>query len=124
MLVEAMVLTSQACAACGRIACVRSIARPPSRCHRSARSTVTRRDRAAIDGMPRLVILGLLAACCWCDRYPAQIGGNGSNGPLAPFAVETLLDTTANGGVFQFTSVNIRAGTTVRFVGPNPAIVL
>lgn len=53
----------------------------------------------------------------------AQVYGSGVHGALAPTANLTL-DTTANGGVFEFTSITIPAGVTVRLVGPNPAILL
>ena len=52
-----------------------------------------------------------------------QIGGNGSDGPFAPTSNITL-NTSANGGVFQFTYVTIPAGVTVTLVGPNSATIL
>ncbi|MEZ5966384.1 MAG: hypothetical protein R3F56_21290 [Planctomycetota bacterium] len=65
----------------------------------------------------------LLALTCFVQLLPAQIGGNGSSGPLTP-AADVTLDTTANGGVFQFTTIAIPAGVTVRLRGPNPAVIL
>lgn len=53
----------------------------------------------------------------------AQVYGSGANGPFAPTA-DTTLDTSANGGVFEFTSIAIPAGVTVTLVGPNPAVLL
>lgn len=53
----------------------------------------------------------------------AQVYGSGANGPLTPTA-DTTLDTSANGGVFEFTNIAIPAGVTVRLVGPNPAVLL
>lgn len=52
---------------------------------------------------------------------PAQIGGDGSDGPFTP-TTDTVLDTTA-GGVFQFTRASIPAGVTVRGRGPNPLVL-
>jgi hypothetical protein len=53
----------------------------------------------------------------------AQVYGTGANGALAP-TTNITLDTTPNGGVFEFTSINIPAGVTVRLTGSNPAILL
>jgi hypothetical protein len=53
----------------------------------------------------------------------AQIYGTGRDGPLAPTA-DVVLDTSANNGVFEFTSIAIPAGVTVRLTGPNPAQLL
>ncbi len=66
----------------------------------------------------RTLALALLATTPIC----AQIGGNGSDGPFTP-AVNTTLDTAINGGVFQFTTISIPAGVTVRALGPNPLIL-
>ncbi len=51
----------------------------------------------------------------------AQIGGSGSLGAFAPTS-DVVLDTTA-GGVFDYTSISVPAGVTVRVVGPNPAVL-
>jgi hypothetical protein len=64
-----------------------------------------------------LVPLLLTASIC------AQIGGNGSDGPFTPTA-NTVIDTTANGGLFQFTVVTIPAGVTVTITGPSSATIL
>src|SRR5262245_38649469 len=64
------------------------------------------------------------AGFCLATLLPAQIGGNGADGPLQPTVREILLDTTHNGGVFQFSLVNIGQGVTVRIVGPKPAVIL
>ncbi len=53
----------------------------------------------------------------------AQVYGNGAHGALAP-VTDVTLDTTANGGVFQFTSITIPAGVTVHLTGSNPATLL
>lgn len=53
----------------------------------------------------------------------AQVYGSGANGALAPTTSITL-STNTNGGVFEFTSINIPAGVTVRLVGIHPAILL
>lgn len=53
----------------------------------------------------------------------AQVYGSGSDGALAPTSNVTL-DTSVNGGVFQFTSIAIPAGVTVRIIGSNSAILL
>ncbi len=66
----------------------------------------------------RTLALALFATTPIC----AQIGGNGSDGPFTP-AVNTTLDTAINGGVFQFTTISIPAGVTVRALGPNPLIL-
>lgn len=66
---------------------------------------------------------GLVAASVLTAGASAQVYGNGSDGALAPTSNLTL-DTTANGGVFQFTSIQIPAGVTVHLTGPNPATLL
>ncbi|MBI1853596.1 MAG: hypothetical protein HYR85_24935 [Planctomycetes bacterium] len=50
------------------------------------------------------------------------IGGSGIDGIFPPAGSGTaiVLDTTANGGAFQFTSFSIPSGTTVNVTGPNP----
>jgi hypothetical protein len=53
----------------------------------------------------------------------AQIGGSGRDGAFQPRVVEVVLDTSLNQGRFEFTTVRIDAGVTVRFVGPHPAVV-
>ena len=53
----------------------------------------------------------------------AQTYGNGQDGALAPTS-DITLDTTANGGVFQFTSIAIPAGVTVHLRGSNAARLL
>lgn len=72
--------------------------------------------------------LATLAACgfsCILAAAPAgaQIGGNGADGAFTP-RTDTTLDTTRNGGVFQFTKIDIPAGVTVHLRGPNPARLL
>ena len=66
---------------------------------------------------------GFVAASMLTAGASAQVYGNGSDGALAPTSNLTL-DTTANGGVFQFTSIQIPAGVTVHLTGPNPATLL
>src|SRR5262249_12803188 len=63
--------------------------------------------------------VALLSAAAAC----AQIGGNGSDGAFTP-STNLSLDTTNNGGLFQFTAIAIPAGITVRVIGANPARVL
>jgi hypothetical protein len=58
-----------------------------------------------------------------CAPLPAQLYGDGHDGALAPTA-DLTLDTSANGGVFQFTSIHIPQGVTVRLTGSNPAQLL
>src|SRR5258707_9934343 len=53
----------------------------------------------------------------------AQIGGDGHDGPFTP-ASNTVLDTTMNGGRFEFTLVAIPPGVTVTVRGPYAAQVL
>lgn len=66
---------------------------------------------------------GVAAAAVLTAAISAQVYGNGSDGALAPTS-NLILDTTANGGVFQFTSIHIPAGVTVHLTGPNPATLL
>jgi hypothetical protein len=72
-----------------------------------------------MNATPRSLLLALLCS----SPVLGQIGGNGSDGPLAPTSNLTL-NTSTNGGVFQFTHVTIPAGVTVTLVGPNPATIL
>lgn len=51
------------------------------------------------------------------------LGGNGSLGDFLPQRGETILDTSANGGAFDFASFRVPAGRTVRLTGPNPALI-
>jgi hypothetical protein len=51
-----------------------------------------------------------------------QIGGTGVDGPFTPMT-STVLDTTANGGVFQFTMIVIPSGVSVALTGTNPAVL-
>ncbi|MEM7203961.1 MAG: hypothetical protein AAF628_27115 [Planctomycetota bacterium] len=51
----------------------------------------------------------------------AQIGGTGALGAFAPTQDVTL--DTSSGGTFDYTSIAIAAGVTVRLIGPNPAIL-
>ena len=48
--------------------------------------------------------------------------GNGSDGAFAPTS-NVLIDTTVNGGVFNYTSFTIPAGVTVTARGPNPLVI-
>jgi hypothetical protein len=52
----------------------------------------------------------------------AQIGGSGRDGTFAPLT-NTTLDTDPNGGVFEFTSITIPAGVSVRVLGAFPAVL-
>jgi hypothetical protein len=53
------------------------------------------------------------------------IGGSGVDGAFPPPGAGSpiVLDTSANGGVFQFTSFAIPAGTVVRADGPSPLVI-
>ncbi len=56
-------------------------------------------------------------------RYTIPLDtGNGSDGPFAP-TTHTVLDTTVNGGVFNFTYVDIPVGVTVTATGPFPLVL-
>src|SRR5688572_11552675 len=63
------------------------------------------------------------AALLLATTVSAQVYGTGALGALSP-ATDITLDTTANGGVFNYTGIVIPPGVTVRLVGPNPAILL
>lgn len=64
-----------------------------------------------------------VAATSTSFRYTAVYDfGTGADGVFAPTS-NTQLNTAQNGGVFNFTSVTIPAGVTVRGVGPNPLII-
>ena len=52
----------------------------------------------------------------------AQFGGTGADGPFRPVANVTL-DTTARPLGWDFTTIDIQAGVTVRLLGPYPAIL-
>ncbi|MEM7205070.1 MAG: hypothetical protein AAF628_32750 [Planctomycetota bacterium] len=65
----------------------------------------------------------LTALALMTTTSSGQIGGTGADGPFEPQA-STLLGTHVNGGVFDFAFIRIRAGVTVRLVGPNPAAFL
>ncbi|MDO8349243.1 MAG: hypothetical protein Q7T30_03330, partial [Planctomycetota bacterium] len=71
--------------------------------------------------MHGVVSVGIVIATT--QFLPAQGYGNGSSGALAPTS-DITLDTTANSGVFQFTSIAIPTGVTVHLVGSNPARLL
>jgi hypothetical protein len=71
-----------------------------------------------------IILRACAASLALAALLPAQIGGNGSDGPFIPFFPEVLLDTTRNGGVFQFSQVLIQQAVTVRILGPNPAVIL
>jgi hypothetical protein len=73
-----------------------------------------------VDALLRTLAVALSLAAV----LPAQIGGNGSGGSFHPVTQELVLDTTANGGVFQFSLIHVAQGVTVRFSGPNPVILL
>jgi hypothetical protein len=73
--------------------------------------------------MQSMRALGVCLVAAATQFLPAQGYGNGSHGALAPTA-DVTLDTGANGGVFQFTSIAIPAGVTVHLIGPNPARLL
>ena len=64
----------------------------------------------------------LVALLCAAPAM-SQIGGNGSDGALAPTSNITL-NTASNGGVFQFTQITIPSGVTVTLTGPNAATLL
>jgi len=49
--------------------------------------------------------------------YPLEYVGNGSNGAFTPAAGTNTLDTNATQGIFNYTSVLINAGVTVRVTG-------
>ena len=66
-----------------------------------------------------LFIVFPLVAC----TVHAQIGGNGRDGALAPVG-SVALDTGQNGGVFNFTRIQIPRGASVTIRGPNPAVLL
>ncbi len=50
-------------------------------------------------------------------------GGNGSDGAFVARTSRTVLDTTRNGGLFDFTSFIVPPESTVLFEGPHPALV-
>jgi hypothetical protein len=54
-----------------------------------------------------------------------DLGGGGFDGAFPPKGSGSTiaLDTSANGGVFEFTSFSIPAGTVVRADGPNPLVI-
>lgn len=65
----------------------------------------------------------LAVVCSLAVPAASQIYGTGRDGVLAP-TVDVTLDTTANGGVFEFTSIHVPAGVTVRITGPHAAQLL
>lgn len=67
--------------------------------------------------------LHVVAVVALLVPVPAQIGGDGSDGPFTP-RKDVTLDTTHHGGTFQFTTVRIPRGVTVTLTGPNPARLL
>src|SRR5262249_48371409 len=71
----------------------------------------------------RTMIRLLGAAFLVASSASAQIGGNGSDGVLTP-STDITLDTTNNGGLFQFTTIAIPVGVTVKLRGPNAARLL
>lgn len=52
-----------------------------------------------------------------------SFGGDGSDGEFHP-TQNVVVDTTANGGLFQYTTYTIPDGVTVTVTGPNPYFVL
>lgn len=74
--------------------------------------------------MTQLVVRPLaLVTCALCcaARLPAQIGGNGADGPLVVTRGTVTLDTSARPGGFDYTSITIAAGAELRLMGSNPA---
>lgn len=68
------------------------------------------------------VRLALFIALFLAPRSIAQIGGTGADGIFQPTS-DITLDTTPRPGGWNFSSITIPAGVTVRVVGTNPAIL-
>jgi hypothetical protein len=73
--------------------------------------------------MRRIAHCGCAAlALLFGSQALAQIGGNGADGAFHPPS-DVTLDTTARPGGWDFTTITIPAGVTVRLVGPQAAIL-
>ncbi len=52
------------------------------------------------------------------------IGGTGADGPfIVDSGTDITLNTSDNGGFYNFTDIDIRENAIVRFTGPNPAVI-
>ena len=60
--------------------------------------------------------------CLLAAQSFAQIGGSGRDGPFTPTSNVTL-DTSRNGGVYEYTLIKIPMNVEVKASGPNPLIL-